>query len=275
MFVLLHNVCFNLHLINGPEGTAFSAYSSEEMFDALVRTFTWRLNEPLLGGYWFIRELFIVCIISWLLLKYVRINKWIIFSSVVFVTITIALIQEVYPKSWLQYINRVSVFIMFFILGHLLRKYWFNLYNISTTVLCAIVLSVGGLLLPMIIPIPELLHKFLYIICAPAGAILTFNLSNYIFSHLDIIRSTLIFIGTNTLKVLTWHFLYFKLVSLIIIGINGWSIERLAEFPVLNSGSQFMWIPYTIVGLLPIAVAYAIEKGKLKFRNRKTASQQD
>ena len=56
-------------------------------------------------------------------------------------------------------------------------------------------------------------------------------------SH-GICTKALDFIGKNTLTILTWHFLAFKLVSLSIIGIYDLPIERLAEFPVIKEYSQ-------------------------------------
>lgn len=71
--------------------------------------------------------------------------------------------------------------------------------------------------------------------------------------------------GNHTLTILTWHFLCFKLVSLIIIAIYGLPIERLAEFPTIGEYENRGWfIVSTIVGLcLPLLMVYG--KAKLKF----------
>lgn len=59
------------------------------------------------------------------------------------------------------------------------------------------------------------------------------------------------FVGKHTLTVLTWHFLAFKIVSLMIIGIYGLSIERLAEFPVIGDyAKQGWWIAYFLVAMM-------------------------
>ena len=59
------------------------------------------------------------------------------------------------------------------------------------------------------------------------------------------------YIGKNTLTILTWHFLTFKIVSLVIISIYDLPIARLAEFPVITEYSkQGWWIAYFIVAMV-------------------------
>lgn len=63
------------------------------------------------------------------------------------------------------------------------------------------------------------------------------------------------FIGSNTLTILTFHFLCFKLVSLYIIKRDGLPIEQLSDFPAIAGVRSYDWIIYTIVGVaLPLIV---------------------
>lgn len=63
--------------------------------------------------------------------------------------------------------------------------------------------------------------------------------------------ATLEFIGQNTLTILTWHFLSFKVVSLIIIKIYDLPIERLSEFPVISEyATKGWWVAYFIMAML-------------------------
>ena len=58
------------------------------------------------------------------------------------------------------------------------------------------------------------------------------------------------YIGKNTLTILTWHFLTFKIVSLVIISIYDLPIARLAEFPVIYEyAEQGWWIAYFCVAI--------------------------
>lgn len=65
-------------------------------------------------------------------------------------------------------------------------------------------------------------------------------------------------IGNNTLSVLTWHFLTFKLVSLTIIYMYNLPIEHLAEFPVITDYAvKGWWLAYFLVAMaVTSAIAY-------------------
>lgn len=66
------------------------------------------------------------------------------------------------------------------------------------------------------------------------------------------------YVGLNTLSILTWHFLSFKLVSLFIIILYDLPIERLAEFPVVDEYAKQGWfVLYFMVGVFtPLSIIY-------------------
>ena len=74
----------------------------------------------------------------------------------------------------------------------------------------------------------------------------------------DAIRKSLVYIGNNTLTILTWHFLTFKLVSIIIIWKYSLPVARLAEFPVIEEATyKLWWVVYFLAGvLIPIFLIY-------------------
>ena len=90
-----------------------------------------------------------------------------------------------------------------------------------------------------------------YIITAVLASWSFYSLFDKMKSSQGICAKVLDFIGKNTLTILTLHFLAFKLVSLLIIGVYGLPIERLAEFPVITEYSQQgWWIVYFIVAMV-------------------------
>ena len=77
------------------------------------------------------------------------------------------------------------------------------------------------------------------------------------------VRRLLNFIGRHTFEVLTWHFLCFKIVSLLIIVLYDLPIERLATFPCIKACHlrehgvdidwSLWWWAYLVVGVgIPI-----------------------
>ena len=76
------------------------------------------------------------------------------------------------------------------------------------------------------------------------------GISRLLASHNNWVSRFLVFVGDNTLDILTWHFLCFKLVSLLLIWIYALPIERLAEFPVIEEFAyQGWWVMYLVVGV--------------------------
>lgn len=89
-----------------------------------------------------------------------------------------------------------------------------------------------------------------FLISAIAGTLMVFKLSCFVNSKNNWIKRFLVYIGDNTLTVLTWHFISFKIVSLIIIYVENLPVERLAEFPVIvDYTSQGWFVLYFMVGM--------------------------
>ena len=80
------------------------------------------------------------------------------------------------------------------------------------------------------------------------------HISQYIASKEGWARKALVYVGNNTLTVLTWHFLCFKIVSLIIIQLYNLPIEQLACFPIIPEYASW-WLIYFVVGAgVPLSI---------------------
>ncbi len=75
------------------------------------------------------------------------------------------------------------------------------------------------------------------------------------------------FIGRNTLTILTWHFLCFKVVSFLLIIIFSLDIKHLGEFPILHDfAGKGWWIVYVFGGiLLPLSFTYCWHISQMKY----------
>lgn len=90
-----------------------------------------------------------------------------------------------------------------------------------------------------------------YLVTAITGVLATFYVSKLIANQFNRIKNSLVYIGNNTLTILTWHMLSFKLVNLLLIYVYQLPIERLAEFPVIEQYSKEGWfVLYFLVGML-------------------------
>lgn len=68
VFLLLHNVLFHLNIYNdvyGFRGQVAHLYTWQEFGDRFIKTLYFAANEQLLGGYWFLKELFWASLIGY------------------------------------------------------------------------------------------------------------------------------------------------------------------------------------------------------------------
>lgn len=88
----------------------------------------------------------------------------------------------------------------------------------------------------------------LYYLIAMAGTLGVISLSRYLSEHR--FANVLTYIGNKTLYILTFHFLAFKLVSLIYIKLCGLPINSLAQFPTVKEATDWLWLVYSIIGVV-------------------------
>ena len=96
-----------------------------------------------------------------------------------------------------------------------------------------------------------------YILSALAGVLMVFTFSKMCLRN-NLSRRGLVFVGEHTLEILTWHFLSFKLVSLILIALFDLPIAQLAEFPVIEDFAyKGWWCIYLLIGVfIPASICY-------------------
>lgn len=63
------------------------------------------------------------------------------------------------------------------------------------------------------------------------------------------LSGVLSYIGDKTLYILIFHFLAFKLVSLVYIEYCHLQLGNLAQFPVLPESNLYLWIIYSLTGI--------------------------
>ena len=80
-------------------------------------------------------------------------------------------------------------------------------------------------------------------------------------------RKFVAYAGEHTLEILTFHFLCFKLVSLLKIAYYDWPAARLAEFPVIGENNTYWWLLYVVVGVeVPLLFTYTCQKIKNRIK---------
>lgn len=97
--------------------------------------------------------------------------------------------------------------------------------------------------------------KVMFIVAAFCGSTAVLLGSELIESYK--VFNWLIFLGQNTIGVVIWQFVSFKVVHLVQIAIYGLSIDKIAEYPVIYEYATAPWIVAdTIVGIIVSIILY-------------------
>lgn len=264
LFLLLHNVFYHLNIYNdvyGYNGAVSQLYDFNHFVKRATKIVTeMNREEQLLGGFWFLRVLFCTSFLGYAFLRFVRNSKVQIITLVLVCIGVIFLAPHQTRTIYIQTLHLSFFALIFFIAGKETEKLQqFKPNNIYINSLVTLIFFSGTLLISIFYPSGMTTDKniIIYTIGALSGILMTKNLSNHI-QHIPYINKILVYIGNNTLPILAWHLLCFKLISLLIIHINNLPIENLAHFPVIPDYSkQGWWIAYTIVGLcVPLAMTF-------------------
>lgn len=255
LFLLLHNVFFHLNLYNGEygfNGTVSELYSIKDFVVHAAKLIV-SMNgfEQLLGGYWFLHSLFVASLTAYVIIRVCGKSRlWIGGVGLLLGATLFDFMGWHIPIYGGQ---KEFLGTIFFLIGYAYHLHerpssrmhrWQFLIGTVLVILGAMfwrssMLTVTG---PKMIP---------YIASAVGGTLATFAVSHWIDARADgRIRRALVYIGDNTFTILTWHFLSFKLVSLLIIFIYGLPVAQLAYFPVIGTyAHRGWWLAYFVAGI--------------------------
>jgi fucose 4-O-acetylase-like acetyltransferase len=254
-FLILHNVFYELNIYNGLygyRGNVSHLYSFPEfMKRGLLVIFSMRAYEQLLGGYWFLHDLFFASIVSLCLLR-----MGLKYQIIIPISLILSLILSL--GQWEIHVFEVGyrqlLAVSFYLTGcyfrdkEVLRKLvcqrWTLLVASLTFLLCGPLVFHAS----MIVITPAQIIP--YFLIAIIGLFIVYRLSSYMLNYSKIANLGC-FVGNNTMTILTWHFLAMRMVSLVIIILFNLPIENLACHPVIDEYSgKGWWIIYTIAGII-------------------------
>ena len=255
LFLLFHNVFFHLNIYNdeyGFNGNVSQLYTIRDYAVKFVRIIIGlHGGEQLLGGYWFLPQLLYASVIGFFAIKYIK-N---IYASVLVGILATVVTSYCHLSVPFWHIGSLALLATtFFLTGFMYKKKMDNLCRWHLALLFAIVVAIGSVLWPATMLRYSAQDIPFYVITAICGTLMILTVSQWLSRQKNRLKHVLVYIGNNTITVLTWHFLCFKLVSLIIIGIYGLPVEKLACFPVIPEHKDW-WPVYLIVGAgVPLAM---------------------
>lgn len=266
IFLLLHNVFYYLNIYNGTFGFEGEVSQLYGVADYAKKTFLIFFclsgNEQVLGGYWFLHTMFFASFIFYGLLKL----KIPIAGGLVALGLSMLLYFKGIPVVNIYCGAKEFLAVACMMAGYLYKSHsidkFVDKYSAYVLLFCAILLVLGSLYWHGEMLDMTWSHTIPYFISAIAGSILVMKVSKLSVDKTRRFANCISFIGSKTIEILTWHFLCFKIVSLMIIAYDGLPIEHLAEFPVMRPYHvQGWWLCYFIVGVaVPVLGTVATEK---------------
>lgn len=268
-FLLMHNVFFHLHIYDSIYGyvdrVTFEQTPSVFYSFTDIKSLAYRIivsmsgHDQLLGGYWFLKQLFYGSIIGFLALKLKLFDKVASYKTAIIggggilcLTIIMRYYEFVVPYIEIGWLTFFSAF--YYICGILFKRILGEMFMSKTNhimVLTIPVIAVVAIVLPGYEMVDcRVIDMPLYILASICGFTLVMSLSLKIEMLNNFVTQFLCFCGNNTLPILTWHFLSFKLVSLFLVWKYSQPIERIAEYPQMREYSQHgWWMTYLIAGV--------------------------
>ena len=244
--MFLHNVLTSLYFYK-------NSYTLIDMAYKLFHIITMTGSEQLLGGYWFLKELLYASVISIIALKLLltipdrKDGKE--FQNGIILTLTFlvfAYILSIVPFKIPTIGSKTMLATSFYLAGYSLHHFTDNHSNLLYGILSLLIVFIVTFFFTGTMESTNV-SIILYFIVAMMGTIGIINIAGIIKGRT---QDVLNYVGDKTLYLLTFHFISFKLVSLILIAYYNLSISRLSDFPVILGLNSFSWVVYSIIGVI-------------------------
>ena len=222
-------------------------------------------SEQLLGGFWFLKQLLYASLISYFSLRIIvkyDLMQNIFLPMLILLFLLLAFIFSLMSIRIPTISSATMLSSAYFVFGYCYRKYGFVKDNwvlgfLALLFLVVISLFFTGSMFVVGVDI------FIYFVVSLIGCFGLLNVVSVV--KMKCFVDIFDYIGSKTLYILVFHFLAFKLVTLFLIVIYGFPIERLSEFPVIKLGNY--WILYSVVGVfLPLIIWEIVEKIKKQMK---------
>ncbi len=269
-FLLIHNLLILVGIYNSQYGFEGGSlfYGIKETLNKLgMILFTMHGYDELLGGFWFIRALFLsslsIVVFSILLRKIPKFKHELM--CLIFLLLTVLIRRYLNNAELWRDISMGILGALFFMVGNLLKQYgniWKNKYVIAT---CSLILVLSMFYFNDVVKMECGYNKVIpYAIAATSGVLVTFYVSYKVETKPSIISQVMYYIGNRTLLILALHFLSFRFVSIVLVRIYNFDFVHVAEHPVIHDIDTSLgfgwWMLYAFAGIsIPLLLKYGID----------------
>lgn len=269
IFLLLHNFLFNISVYSYKYGYLnFHSYVYEcgELITLAKETLKFNHTEPLLGGFWFLKTLFWGSLISfaWLFLaKKMHINYLLGYGGVIILFLFNSFHIQI-PS--LQIGSREMAAALIFLSGYSFKHLKIAAFSYRISIILIVFLLICGYNFWKISLTPFYYDNWKILPYLASTILIVWSIYSLLkrWEYKISTGKYLNYIGSITLPILTWHFLVFKLVSVLIVCFYDLPFEQIAEFPVIAEYSvKGWWIAYLVSSIFFISgFKYLMDKAK-------------
>lgn len=255
IFLCLHNLFYEF-------GIYSESINIKQFTKKLIASLFLLNTEQLLGGFWFLGSLLIANIVSLFYYKFIGMSKKKIIMGIIFFLLSSEILTVLNFKYYhLDTVNLLAC--GYFLIGTLIRSINLNKF-INKKILITLAIVIIGLYsfqgkIEMGNLNPYNLIPYFLTSCLISWAFIML-LENFEYKTLG---KYIAYIGRKTLDILIFHFLAFRLISLIKIYIYDLDIDYLSQFPVIEENNSFFWIVYVTLGLI-LCITFSLIKDSFK-----------
>ncbi|MCR4902019.1 MAG: acyltransferase family protein [Butyrivibrio sp.] len=269
-YLACHNLFIKIHFLDG------YLYDLKTFIKHFVLIFLGKMELSLNGPMWYLRSLLIMTvvyiIVEYLFYKIGDEKLKLILMGVLFIVMAQIGVLKLLPDNY--NINQTFYYIQFFYVGFLFKK--FKIYEIIKKYKMLLFIVGFGIVIVLNLTThagttTDYVLHFVKSFGAYSAIIALVALTQ--FEKIEMFKFLHI-LGTASLDIMSVHFLFFKPVTLFIIAISGYSIERLAETPVLFGVEGGWFVLYTLVAMaLSTAFYYCRTSFMKKIKHIKPAKE--
>lgn len=225
------------------------------LIKSIIRPLLFNYETQLGGATWFLRTLFLISILHFFVCffgyRFPRI-KTPLFVLVILLNVILA---QFYAYRFPYFAQATCAAYIAFCLGIMEKIIVMKIYYKMSSFFHIIVVIICGFGLALLTRIGKIelgagliVNVPFFTISLLMGWHMTFSISIIIKKYLP--YRFFIYLGIHTMPIMLFHFIAFKIVTLVYVFITNSSIDLLKDFPVLNVQVLGLWIVYFFVGLL-------------------------
>lgn len=272
-FLLIHNILCHFDIYNveygGTEGKDVAYTLAQSAVKAVMMCVLMVGNDKLLGGFWFLHDLFFGSVLFYFALKLLRSHRWTPLVLLVLAMLTGLALEYANLGEKSMVVARTVFASSFISFGHCYKMEGWKVEKTWGYIVTALV-AVFAVSLLWYVRFQDCrwMEMPLYAVLAVAGAIAIFGLGQKLDTMKCWVRTFLVYVGGKTFNILTWHMVSFKLVSAIIIAVYALPWARIAEFTIIGeyAGKGWNWV-YLLSGvMIPVVWSYGYDKMKNMYR---------